>query len=139
MSEETSLFPKILAIQAIVQEAQGRVLLKKREKEPDQGKWELVAGYVKPGERLVETVQRKIFEELNIKSVQNIEFTGQYYDDPNRHPGTNCIPLVFAVKINSHDVSISEEVKWFNQGEIENLEIALDNKQSLQDFFTLHP
>ena len=126
-------FPQILAVAAIVIDETGNILLRKRTKEPDQGKWEYIAGYVKPGERLEDTVRRKLKEKVGITEVQSIEFTGKYYDDPNRHPGTYCIPLVFIVRVQQNNVTIAPDTRWFSPTEARELEMALDNKQILQD------
>lgn len=126
-------FLKILAIQAIIINEENQILLKLREKDPDNGKWELIAGYLKPGERLKETVARKIKEDADIENYESIEFTGKYYDDPNRHPRKICIPLSFIVKVKKESVATTENLKWFTKEEIENMELALDNKTSITD------
>jgi len=126
----------MLAVQAIIENEEGLILFRKRHKEPDLGKWELIAGYVEPGERLVETVARKMREKVGVENTQTIEFTGRYYDEPNRHSGTSCIPFVFKVRVRSQDVPLREGVQWFSQEEIGKLDMALDNSKSLEDYFS---
>lgn len=126
-------FPKILAVAVIVLDEAGNILLRKRDKEPDQGKWQYVAGYIEPGERLVEAVQRKLQEKMNITKTNSIEFTGKYYDEPNRHPGTYCIPFVFIARVQREQVTIPSNASWFSSKETRELDLALDNKQILRD------
>jgi hypothetical protein len=63
---------------------------------------------------------------------QYIQFTGKYYYDPHRHPGSFCIPLLFLVKV-PDDVKLNtdREFKWFTKEEINNFETTLDNKQMI--------
>ncbi|MDP3999976.1 MAG: NUDIX hydrolase [bacterium] len=124
---------KLLAVSSIVVNPDGKVLLRKRTKDPDQGKWELIAGYVNPGERLTEAVERRLRDKAGIGSTDSIEFTGKYYDDPDRHPDQPCIPLTFVVKTSEPGGGEENELQWFDPSEIDGLEIALDNKQVIRD------
>jgi ADP-ribose pyrophosphatase YjhB (NUDIX family) len=133
-------FPRVLAIQAIILNENNQVLLAKRNQELDFGKWELIAGYWTQGERLEETVKRHIIEKAGIQNYESIEFTGKYYDDPSRHPGKYCIPFVFKVIVKD-DVKFGvedRELRWFDLSEIKDLEMALDNKRSLEDLGLLN-
>ncbi len=123
----------ILAVSAIVTNPEGKVLLRKRSKDPDAGTWELIAGYVQPGERLEEAVRRRLREKAGISSADSVEFTGHYYDDPDRHPGQPCIPLTFRVQTSEPGGGEGNEVQWFDPSEIDGLEIALDNRQTIRD------
>lgn len=127
---------RLLAVSAIVVDENGAILLRKRPKEPDMGAWELFAGFVEPGERLEETVRRKLKNKAGIDDIQSITFTGHYYDSPTRHPDQYCIPLLFIAKVNRNDVHVEpgdENLRWFAAAEVPSLELALDNKQVLTD------
>jgi len=130
---ENQNFPPILAVAAIVTSENGSVLLRRRTKEPDRGKWEIFAGYIEPGERLVEAVKRKLKEKGAISEVQSVTFTGRYYDEPGRHLGTVCIPFVFSAKVSSSNVLESENVRWFSPEEVLKLDLALDNTRMVRD------
>lgn len=123
----------ILAVSAIVTNPEGKILLRRRTKEPDAGKWELIAGYVRPGERLEEAVRQRLREKAGIGSADSVEFTGHYYDDPDRHPGKPCIPLTFVVKTNESGGGEGNELKWFASDELDDIEIALDNRRVIRD------
>ncbi len=126
-------FPKILAVQPVVMDEAGRVLLRPRKKQPDQGKWEVFGGYLEPEDvTLINAVKRELKEKAGITETGEIKFTGKYYDDPNRHPGLLCIPLVFTVKVKA-DVVRAPETKWFTPNELPALDFALDNRRTLED------
>ena len=126
-------FPKILAVAAVVMDENGSILLRRREKDPGKGTWELFAGYVEPGERLKDAVRRRLREKGGITNVSSTEFSGNYYDDPARHPGVPCIPLAFKVKMMNAEVAANETMKWFSPAEVASSELALDNKKIIQD------
>ncbi len=125
----------MLAVSIVVVSDDGRILLKKREKEPDQGKWELFAGYPYLDELPLEkAVRRILIEKAGIGDVASILFYGKFYDDPGRHPGQVCVPLVFIVNV-SKNIVISDNKKWFSMSEIKELPMALDNKATLNELY----
>lgn len=62
----THYFSPITAVGAIVADAEGRILLITREKDPGKGKLGLPGGFVDPGETLEEACQREVLEEINL-------------------------------------------------------------------------
>ena len=131
---ETNSFPRLLAVTAIILNQKGQIFLTLRDEEPDRNTWQLIGGYIRPGERLVEAVKRQIAEKAGITDLQEITFTGKYYDDPNRHPNKLCIPFLFQVKVqDAVAIQTTHTYQWFNPQEIESLPMALDNKQMLRD------
>jgi ADP-ribose pyrophosphatase YjhB (NUDIX family) len=123
----------LLAVDVVVHDGGGNILLHQRSKEPDAGKWELFASYPYLSERPLEKAVRRILKEkAGIEKVASIEFSGKFYDDPNRHVGASCIPLVFVAVVNQ-DAPAKEGTKWFSTSAIGDLPMALDNKQILRD------
>ncbi len=55
-----------LAVSALLQDTQGRLLLIKRCNSPQQGKWAPPGGSVEPGEGLVEAAEREVLEETGL-------------------------------------------------------------------------
>ncbi len=106
-----------------------KILLRKRKKEPDQGKWELFGSYVKEGETLLQAAKRVLVKKAQVNTESMPHFTGKFYDALERHPGKRCVPLVYKVYIDKDKVQETEELKWFSLGEISGLGLALDNKQ----------
>lgn len=123
----------MLASCAIATDGNGNYLLRKRDKEPDKDNWELFATYVQPGETIIQSVERRLREDGDIqdKNIKSIQYTGKYYDAPNRHPGTYCTPLSFRVHIENKEYK--EGTQWFAKDELPKLEMAFDNKKMLQD------
>jgi ADP-ribose pyrophosphatase YjhB (NUDIX family) len=126
-------YPPILAVTMICLNEDGDLLLKKRNKDPDNGKWELIGGHVTPGERLEEAVRRILKDKVNIVDILSIQFTGHYYDDPDRHPGQLCIPLTFKVITPNENLKEVKNASWFEKQYLVDLEYALDNRQMLVD------
>lgn len=81
-------------------------------------------------------MRRKLKKKAGIDEVQSITFTGHYYDEPTRHPDQYCIPLLFIARVNRNDVPMNPDdvnLRWFAAAEVPSLELALDNKQALND------
>jgi ADP-ribose pyrophosphatase YjhB (NUDIX family) len=123
----------LLAVSIIVQDESGNILLKKRAKEPDEGKWELFAGYPYLNEMPLEKAIRRILRErAGLSEIESCEFSGKYYDAHGRHPGKACIPLVFKVIVQKSAVT-TDTLRWFGPEELESLPMALDNRAALSD------
>jgi 8-oxo-dGTP diphosphatase len=56
----------VLAAGAVITDAQGRVLLVMRGRDPQKGRWSLPGGSAEPGETLSETVMREVQEETGL-------------------------------------------------------------------------
>lgn len=121
----------LLAVSVVVKDQKGNIYLRKRIKEPDLGKWELFASYPYVDELpLTKAVERILREKAGIMGAAVVS-TGKYYDEPKRHAGAACVPVIFVATVNS--ASESESRKWFAPTEIADLPMALDNKQTLID------
>lgn len=56
----------VLAASALVRDEHGRVLLIKRGRDPEKGRWSLPGGKNEPGEALTETARREVLEETGL-------------------------------------------------------------------------
>ncbi|MDA3855842.1 MAG: NUDIX hydrolase [Candidatus Woesearchaeota archaeon] len=128
------LFPKILAVDAIITNEEDEILLKIRTKEPDKRKWEIIAGYVHPEETLNDALIRVTERKIGTKELKNIEFTGKYYDKIGRHINKNSISLIFTANLKKNQIIEDSTIKWFSKTVIPSLDLALDNKQVLEDY-----
>lgn len=61
------------AVAALIEDAQGRLLLTQRGVEPDYGKLDLPGGFADPGETAEEALKRELREELGLK-VKSLEY-----------------------------------------------------------------
>ena len=57
----------VLAVGAVITDAAGRVVLVKRGKEPQRGRWTVPGGSVEPGESLQEAAAREVLEETGLQ------------------------------------------------------------------------
>jgi 8-oxo-dGTP pyrophosphatase MutT (NUDIX family) len=97
---------------AFVLDAQGRILLQKRE---DNGYWGMPAGHADVGESITETAMRETFEETGF--VVRIDRLVGVYSDPTqfnvmRYPDggiTQFVNLCFACTIIGGEMQISDE------------------------------
>src|SRR3989344_330327 len=55
----------------------GKLLVVKRNQEPEKGKWDFVGGFLNEGELPLEALRREIKEELNV-DVKQAEFLGDF-------------------------------------------------------------
>ena len=89
------------ALAAAVLLADGnRILLVQRRDEPNQGQWQLPAGFVEYGERPEETAVRESLEEVGLR-VQLDVLAGTYLVDDD--PRTVAILLVYRASITGGD------------------------------------
>lgn len=133
MSQDQAIFPKMLAVALIVLNEDNDVLLRLRTKEPDINTWEIIAGYVNPDETLIQTATRLLRDKVGITQTLSVEFTGKYYDDPNRHPNQRCISLLFKVLTPNTNLKKVKNAAWFNKEDMQNISFALDNKKMIED------
>ena len=59
--------PVVPCVGAVVQDAEGRLLLIRRGREPGRGLWSLPGGRVEPGETPAEAVEREVQEETGLE------------------------------------------------------------------------
>jgi len=119
-------------------EKNGSVLLVKREHEPGKGKWSLLGGLVNLGEKIRDAIKREVEEEVGLKvDVVNIVdvFDSIEYDDKGR-VRFHYVIIGFMVKAIGGEVRGSKEasqVKWFNVGELKNLDLTRTTRKLLKE------
>lgn len=94
----------------------GKVLLQKR---ADNQKWDMHGGYIEPNETILETLDREMKEELNIKPI-NPELMG-IYSGYNKYPNEDEVYLFrtcFICTEYEGEISFNDkevlEVRWFD-------------------------
>jgi 8-oxo-dGTP diphosphatase len=124
------------AVDAVIEDGRGNIVLIKRKFPPYQGFYALPGGLVEKGEKPKEALIREILEETNLK-VEPIEKIG-IYDEEGRDPRGNVHSIAYRCRILISDsaMQIGEEtleVKLFSREQIKNMELAFDHKKILND------
>ncbi len=106
---------------AALVEKSTEMLLGKRKKKPNRGKWVLPGGGVNFGESLKKTIQRELLEEAGIR----VRFNGvaavrELIKLPDEH---RVIVFVYATHVSGKPVAASDlsEVRYFTPAEIRKL------------------
>jgi len=112
----------------ITREAQPRVLLIRRAREPFAGTWALPGGFVNPDESIVDAAKRELHEEtgLEIATLEPLYTTG----DPGRDPRGWTISIAFLARVESGELQPkagddAAAVKWFRLNKLP--ELAFDH------------
>ena len=59
----------VLAASAVITDGWGRIVLVKRGRDPERGRWSIPGGAVEPGETLAEAAEREAWEETGLRVV----------------------------------------------------------------------
>lgn len=124
-----------LGVDAIFVNEAKEILLIHRTGKNFNGYWGLVSGMVEWNEEVLEALKREVKEEIGVE-IENIQYTGKYYDKIGRHPTKTVICLPHFCKIKSgipSPISECDEVRWFTSAEIKNMELSYDHKKMLED------
>jgi 8-oxo-dGTP diphosphatase len=84
-----------LAVDCVVRDGAGRLLLVRRGREPFKGRYALPGGFVEAGERVEAAALRELREETGI--VGQIERLIGVYSDPGRDPRGPVVSIAFLV------------------------------------------
>ena len=121
-----SQFKSLVAVDCIIfgfdREAL-KILLIKRDFEPEKGQWSLMGGFLKSEETLDQAANRVL---NNLTGLTNVYLEQlQVYSEPNRDPVERTLSVAYYALINieEHNEEITERysAKWFNLSEIPQL------------------
>ncbi len=125
--------PKLVASSVV--ELDGRIVLLKRDIEPQKGKWVVPGGYVDRGEEVEAAALRETEEECGIKTrIRNL--LGVY-----SYPGRPVVVVVYVTEYLSGDLTVgdeAQEVKLVQPEEIPWNELAFQSTaDALKDYCNL--
>jgi 8-oxo-dGTP diphosphatase len=84
-------------IVVVTREAQPRVLLIRRKKEPFAGAWAIPGGFVDPGETLAAAAERELREETGVENVALEQLAA--FGDPGRDPRGWTVSVAFLAQV----------------------------------------
>jgi 8-oxo-dGTP diphosphatase len=90
-----------LAVDCVVFDRTGRLLLIRRKKPPFQGQYALHGGFVEYGERVEQAAARELLEEANVLAT-NLSLIGTY-SDPSRDPRGNVVSIAYLAMVGQYD------------------------------------
>lgn len=126
--------PPLVAVDAIVVNGKGEILLLKRKINPFRGLWVVPGGHVEYGETVEEAVIREVLEETGLKC-KIVRLLG-VYSDPRRDPRFHTVSAAFVLKIVSGKLKNSfesTEQKFFSWKNLPQ-NLGFDHRQILKDY-----
>lgn len=126
-----------LIVRAFIQDKNKKILLVKRAKEPEKGKWSLVGGKVEFGEKAIDAIVREIEEELQIHFLPEFVF---YTENPDHRRKIHSLMLYYKGDYTGTIQTKPDEIlehKFLTLEELIKMEdIAWDHKKVLQRYIT---
>jgi ADP-ribose pyrophosphatase YjhB (NUDIX family) len=106
-----------------------RVLLIKRAREPARGRWSLPGGLVDVGESLEEALRREVLEEtgLQVRVGPLVEVLDRIIYDEELRVQYHYVLVDFLCRAGTdgpREASDAEEVRWFEIGQLEDLDMT---------------
>lgn len=123
---------------AILLDKKGRVLMGKRAKGIESGKWCLVGGKPEEGETMEEAVIREVREEISINVKLSFYREVGGVDEEKKVRWLSSYFIGYYESDNppeEFEKNELSELQFFSPEELEELEIAFDHKKVLKDFF----
>jgi len=121
-----------LAVDCVVFDATGRLLLIRRKNPPFQGQYALPGGFVDYGETTAQAAARELREETNLVAA-DLTLIG-VYSDPHRDPRHHTVSIAYLVTVAGYaaaagdDASVAEFVAdWRDQA------LAFDHSKIVAD------
>lgn len=126
----------LLAVDCVVFDAGGRVLLIRRKNPPFQGQYALPGGFVDVGESVEDACRRELMEETGVKAGK-LTLVG-VYSDPGRDPRGHTVAVVFVTKLRSAQAVAGDDAaaaEWVENWKKEKL--AFDHSKIIRDAVNL--
>ena len=121
-----------IVVRAIIKDRKSKVLLVKRARNPDNGKWALPGGKVEFGEEYSEAIKREVREELGLDFIPGLYFIKT---DSKSVQGVHCLVIYIMggyqgeIKVRKEEIS---KCKFFSMDDINNsLNVGFDHKEIL--------
>jgi 8-oxo-dGTP diphosphatase len=121
-----------LAVDCVVFDPGGRLLLIRRRHPPFQGQYALPGGYVEYGETAEHAAARELKEETGLVAL-DLSLIG-VYSDPHRDPRGHVVSVAYRIAVAGHDLRAGDDAAdaafvedW------EGLDLAFDHRNIVAD------
>lgn len=120
-----------LAVDAVLQMSDGKIVFVRRKKPPFQGWWALPGGFVEIGETVEQALIREVKEEtgLDVKPVQLIGV----FSDPHRDPRGHVVSIAFIVNQIGGELHAGSDATHIRAFSEFPKKIAFDHQQILME------
>jgi 8-oxo-dGTP diphosphatase len=127
-----------LAVDCVVFDGDGRLLLVRRKNPPFRGHYALPGGYVDYGESTERAAARELAEETGLR-VTSVSLVG-VYSDPQRDPRGHVVSIAYRIDTADHDPNAGDDAasaefvaNW------EELDLAFDHRIIVADAVRQRP
>jgi 8-oxo-dGTP diphosphatase len=121
-----------LAVDCVVFDPGGRLLLIRRKNPPFEGRYALPGGYVQYSETTESAAARELAEETGLVA-RSVSLVG-VYSDPHRDPRGHVVSVVYRIETMGHDPNAGDDAadaaffaNW------EDLDFAFDHRSIVSD------
>lgn len=121
----------LLAVDCVVLDPEGRVLLIKRGHPPFKGQYALPGGFVDVGETVEDACRRELMEETGVK-VGKLTLVG-VFSDPARDPRGHTVTVSFLARVRAAKANAGDDaaaVEWVSNWQ--RLKLGFDHKKILK-------
>ncbi|MFX1418266.1 MAG: NUDIX domain-containing protein [Promethearchaeota archaeon] len=119
------------AVDAVIEDSRGNIVLIKRKYPPYQGFFALPGGFIEKGEKPKQALLREVREETNLE-IKILEKIG-VFDEAGRDPRGNIHSIAYKCIIedtsNMRSGDDSKEVKLVSKAQLKDIELAFDHKK----------
>ena len=102
---------------ALVFDDDGRVLLARRARDPDRGKWDVPGGFIEEGESPLDALRRELVEETGLE-IEPLDFVGAWVDRyGDADDASSTLNLYWRARIVSGEPAAADDVSelaWFS-------------------------
>jgi len=121
-----------LAVDCVVFDPAGRLLVIRRKHPPFQGQFALPGGYVEYGETTEHAAARELAEETGLAAV-DLSLIG-VYSDPHRDPRGHMVSVAYRIAVAGYDPRAGDDAAESTfVADWEGLDLAFDHRQIVDD------
>ena len=121
-----------LAVDCVVFDPAGRVLLIRRKNPPFQGQYALPGGYVDYGESTEHAAARELAEETGLGAT-SVALVG-VYSDPQRDPRGHVVSIAYRIETAGHDPRAGDDAAAATfVADWEDFDLAFDHRSIVAD------